>query len=170
MNARHPAFGSSHARSIFERSTFATARRCALDAVDAPRGEALRVVLALGLDEAQLERCVPQATWTRLEAFELWPSERLRLLARWANEDLPLWHALASELEQSLEPRPEAFRDWCPADIVAEFQRLRRTCRPQELVTLVWCLLARRRPALEALAERLAWELEALALRRFRDG
>lgn len=163
MNARHPDLGPTHARAIF-----AAARRGALGAVDAPRGEALRVVLVLGLGEEQLERCVPPETWCRLEAFELWPSERLRLLAQWATEDAILWQALASELDSSLEPSPATFLDWCPADIVAAFQRARRTHPPQQLVTLVWCLLRRRQPALEALAERLAWELEALVLRRFR--
>ncbi|MGE0325337.1 MAG: hypothetical protein AB7S68_23630 [Polyangiaceae bacterium] len=123
------------------------------------------MVLALALSEEQLEACVPPLIWAELQHRELWPSQQLLCLAQWALVDPLLWICLAQALDAQLGPRVATLDLHCPAEIIERFQLARPRGSTRELVAMVWCLLKRRRPALEALAERLARELESMALR-----
>ncbi|MCB9588067.1 MAG: hypothetical protein H6718_21855 [Polyangiaceae bacterium] len=127
------------------------------------------MVLALALSEEQLAGCVPPTVWAALQRQELWPSQRLLCLAQWALADRVLWLCVAQQLDVCLGSGVATLDAYCPAEIVERFQLVRSSATTRELASLVWGLLKRERPALEALAERLARELEALALQRCRQ-
>ena len=127
------------------------------------REEILRTVLAIALDVPTAARC---AGLTTDGPVTRWPSTLYRLLARAAIGSPPVWGRCARALDRALARTIAQYQHHAPAELVNTFLDGRESLTGEELATLLWCLIRKRSPGCDLVAERLGLELEVVAARR----
>lgn len=127
------------------------------------REEILRTVLAIVLDVPTAAGC---AGLTASAPVTRWPSTAYRLLARAAIGSPHVWRRCALALDHALAGSIAQYEHHAPAELVNTFLEGRESLSGNELATLLWCLIRKRSPGCDLVAERLGLELEVVAARR----
>lgn len=127
------------------------------------REEILRTVLAIALDVPAAAGCAGLAADAPVTR---WPSTLYRLLARAAIGSPYVWRRCALALDHALSGTIAQYEHHAPAELVNTFVEGRESLSGDELATLLWCLIRKRSPGCDLVAERLGLELEVVAARR----
>ena len=129
----------------------------------AGRDEVLRLVLAIVLDPETAAWCLgcPMSA-----PIVRWPSTLYRVLARAALESGTVWRRCAHVVDKTLHEAVLPYAERPPSELAALFLDGRESLGGDELAAVLWCLIRRRCPSHDLVAERLGLELEVVAARR----
>jgi hypothetical protein len=127
------------------------------------RDEVLTLVLAIALD-------LESAAWCLGCGFDApitrWPSTLYRVLAHTAVDSAEVWSRCARLLDRCLQDAALPYAERSAAELAAVFLDGRESLAGQELAAVLWCLIRRRCPSHDLVAERLSRELQVVAARR----
>lgn len=127
------------------------------------RAKLLRTVLAIVLDPETAAWCLGRPACT---ITDRWPSSLYRVVARSAVESPEAWRRCALLLDRTLHQAILSYGER-PAAALAEISlEGRESLSGTELAALLWCLIRRRSPSDDLVAQRLSLELELVAARR----
>lgn len=127
------------------------------------RDEVLRLVLAITIDLESAAWCLG----CRFDApIMRWPSTLYRVLAHTAVDSAEVWNRCARLLDRCLHDAALPYAERSAADLAAVFLDGRESLAGQELAAVLWCLIRRRCPSHDLVAERLSRELQVVAARR----
>lgn len=95
-----------------------------------------------------------------------WPSTLYRILAHAALDSPEVWRRCARLLDRRLCEATLPYADRSAAELAAVFLEGRESLAGDELAAVLWCLIRRRCPSHDLVAERLSRELQVVAARR----
>lgn len=130
------------------------------------RSEVLRMVLAVAVDQETAAWCIGCKAPTPIAR---WPSTLYRIVAHAALGSPRVWRRCALILDRTLHEAVESYADRSAAELAEAFLEGRESLTGEELAALLWCLIRRRCPSHDLVAERLGLELEVVAARRLSD-
>lgn len=134
---------------------------------EAPRGEgsiwALRLVLMTVLDR---ETASLAAGGDPDAALTLWPSSLYTIVAHAAVRSPVAWERCARFVDRSLGDVSVRFDRAAPVELLEHFSEAREVLSGPELAALLWSLIRRSGPLLDAVLGRLGAEVEVIAARR----
>jgi hypothetical protein len=134
---------------------------------DAPEGDvsvwALRLVLMTVLDR----RAAALAAGVDPEAaLTLWPSSLCAVVAQAAVRSPQAWARCKVLVDGALGQYSSRFDQAPPVELLEHFSEAREVLSGQELAALLWSLIRRSGPLLDAVLSRLGAEVEVIAARR----
>lgn len=127
------------------------------------REEVLRTVLAITLDGATAAWCLG---CPKDAPISRWPSTVYRVLAQTAFQSSAVWRRCAVLVEQTLYEPMRVYESRAAAELAELFIEGRESLSGDELAAVLWCLIRRRCPSYDLIAERLGHELEVVAAQR----
>jgi hypothetical protein len=99
-------------------------------------------------------------------ALSLWPSSLYTLVAHAAVRSPLAWERCARFVDRSLGDVTERFDRAAPVELLEHFSEAREALSGPELAALLWSLIRRSAPLLDAVLGRLGAEVEVIAARR----
>ena len=126
--------------------------------------DALRILLAIAFDRADLARRLPDSDDS--DGAPMWPSTYFRAVADAACRDPACWTAVSQALDERCAPALERYERLSPIEVIQLFSEQASELDGARLTAALWSLVRRSQPELTKMIRRLSAELEILAMGR----